>query len=75
MKDRTITIRIPLLVGSNGKWAAQGSYSTENDPDWDFMSEIADYEKPIPNETRCWVTVEVTLPEDLEFKGTAAREE
>ena len=40
MATKTMTIEIPVVVGSNGEWCANGYTSTKEDgPDWAFMVE------------------------------------
>ena len=35
---KTVTVEIPVLVGSNGKWCASGwNTAVEQGPDWGFM--------------------------------------
>lgn len=66
---KTISIRIPLIVDANGKWATSCTSSTE-EPDWDFIEELADCENHLVSPQRHWVTVEVELPETREVSGT-----
>lgn len=67
-----LTIKIPLLVGGDGKWAAQAHYKVApENVDWDELDEYCDYEKPLVRPKRYWVTVEISPPanEIEEIKG------
>ena len=66
---KMIEIKIPVLVGSNGKWCANG-YDTVKNPDWGFMADTLDsagVDEP-PKwpaaERRHIVTATVEVPDD-----------
>lgn len=66
------TIRIPVLVDDQGRWATCSQHSTPDaEVDWSFMSEQIDHETPPAMERQVWVTVTVELPEATEVTGTA----
>ena len=72
----TKTLRIPLIIDANGKWAAQGATYLEKkdeEPDWSFMDEMADTDNPLVCPQRKWITVNVALPEIEEVAGTSQR--
>lgn len=61
--SKTVTIEIPLLVGSNGKWCASGYSSTAKDgADWSFMSDCLGDDPSV--ERRYMVRATVTVPDD-----------
>ena len=65
---RQITVEIPLLVGSNGKWCANGYTSTEKDgADWGFMVDSleGDDGKYPSVERRYVVRATVLVPDDV----------
>lgn len=57
----TKTIRIPVIIDANGKWATVWS-SAHEEPDWGHIDEMADYENPLVSPQRFWVTAELPLP-------------
>jgi hypothetical protein len=64
---KEITINIPLIVGSNGKWCANGYTSTEKDGvDWAFMADnLEDESGNYPAaERRYMVTTVVVVPDE-----------
>lgn len=65
------TIRIPLLVDDQGRWACYASHDTMDDVMWGDMSEMLDSSQPPAMERQVWVTVTVELPEAVEVTGTA----
>lgn len=76
----TKTIRIPVVIDANGRWAAGGSASLEKlsgaeldrAADWGFLCDCCDNEEDASvSYTRMWVTVEVPLPETVELDGVA----
>lgn len=69
-----IEIRIPMIVTADGKWAASGSDSATQDPDWDWLDEMCGYEKPTRNPQRYWITAYVKAPKTLEVAGSAVKE-
>lgn len=54
--SRKLTIKIPVIVGSNGKWCANGVDGCL-DPDWGFMAENLDGSLPSDKEPK-WPAVE-----------------
>ena len=78
MTANTMKIRIPVLVGSNGRWAANGYPVRDGGVDWAFMEEIVldpfgATEKDInANTLRMFVDVEVPMPEMPVIKGAAS---
>lgn len=74
MEDDLIEVRIPMIVTADGYWAAQGSNSTKGDPDWSFIDECCDYDKPTVNPTRYWITAFVRRPKIGEIPGAAMRD-
>lgn len=65
---KTITVEIPLLVGSNGKWCANGYSSTEqNGADWGFMADsLQNDDMTFPSvERRYVVLATVLVPDDV----------
>lgn len=76
---RTKTIRIPVAILPDGRWAAGGSHELETIPagaydeeDWDLLAECAESPEGEPFK-KVWVTAEVPLPEDgaAEVPGSA----
>lgn len=64
---RTITIEIPVLVGSNGKWCANGySKMAEHGVDWGLLADAleGDDGKYPGAEKRYVVRVTVLLPDE-----------
>lgn len=64
---KTITVEIPLLVGSNGKWCANGYTSTSKDgADWGFMADslLDDDDKYPAAERRYIVRATVIVPDE-----------
>ena len=64
---KTITVEIPLIVGSNGKWCANGYTSTAEDGgDWSFMEEsLQDEDGNFPAAQRRYVVrATVLVPDD-----------
>lgn len=57
---RTVQIKIPVIVGSNGKWCANG-YDSLKDPskdaDWGFMADSLDSSTPADKDP-VWPAVE-----------------
>ena len=60
MKKR---IKIPLLVGSNGRWNTWGIREGER-PDWACMADFIDIDGIYPAEKRYWVEVEIEFPKE-----------
>ena len=55
-------IKIPLLIGSNGKWTAWSSQDGL-EPDWGCMGDCLDINGIYPpTEKRFWVEVEIEVP-------------
>ena len=71
MSDELIEIRIPMIVTSDGKWAAQGSHRSVDDADWSGIDEMCDYDAPTINPQRYWITVYVKAPKIGELAGAA----
>ena len=65
---RTITVEIPVLVGSNGQWCANGYTSTEKDgADWGFMQEsLMDADDKYPGAERRYIVRATLLVPDEE---------
>lgn len=71
---KAITIEIPVVVGSNGKWTAYGHDGLRDpskDADWGFMAENLDSSKPSDKdpiwpdaEARFVVRATVFVPDD-----------
>ena len=74
MSDDLIEIRIPMIVTADGKWAAQGSHRSLDDPDWSDIDEMCDYDAPTINPQRYWITAYVKAPKVREVAGAALRE-
>lgn len=59
---RTVTINIPILIGSNGKWMSNGP-----DPDWGLLADcIIDDDKDPAQSKRYIVRVAVPVPTDAD---------
>ena len=69
-----VKIRIPMIVTADGKWAAHGSSSIADQPDWECCDEMCDYENPTINPRRFWIETVVELPETLTVTGAAMPE-
>ena len=67
---KTIKVRVPAMVTADGKWAINGSNSLDGDPDWPWLDEMCDHEKPTICPTRMFITVELPLPEIGEVEAT-----
>ena len=66
---RTIDVRVPLIVGSDGTWAASGwSNQKLTEMDWgmicDMLSDQVAPNAPMPVEKRVILTATVELPPD-----------
>lgn len=71
---KAIAIKIPVVVGSNGKWSAYGHDALNNpseDADWGFMAENLDSSKPTDKEpiwpaaeSRFIITATVFVPDE-----------
>lgn len=64
---RTVDVEIPVLVGSNGKWAANGYTSTKDDgADWGVMADSLEGDDgKYPNaERRYVVRATLIVPDD-----------
>jgi hypothetical protein len=61
-EPRTVTVRIPLMIDANGRWASVGTDSTGVDDDdifdWADPGEILDWK----TERKHWITAEVPVP-------------
>ena len=67
---KTLTIEIPLLVGSNGKWSTMGP-----DEDWGLMADcIMDGSEDPEQSRRYKVRVTVDLPETVILGNAVAVE-
>ena len=62
-------VRIPAVIAPNGKWAAYGYPSAQDEPDWSMIEEVADNGDPQYDYQRIWITVEIPVPEALEVTG------
>ena len=72
--DELIEVRIPMIVTADGKWAASGSSGAKGEPDWPWLDEMCDYEKPTVCPQRYWITAYVKRPKVGEIPGAAARD-
>jgi hypothetical protein len=72
--DELIEIRIPMIITADGKWAASGSSAGQSEPDWPWLDEMADYEKPTICPQRYWITAYVKQPKIREIAGAAVPE-
>jgi len=72
--DELIEIRIPMIVTADGKWAASGSSAANGDPDWSWLDEMCDDDKPTVCPQRYWITAYVKMPKVGEVVGSAVRE-
>lgn len=68
-------IRIPMIVTADGKWAAHSSSDHEGPPDWGWIDEMCDHDKPTVNPRRYWVETAVEVPETGTVTGSAIPEE
>lgn len=60
---RTMTIDIPLLIGSNGKWCTMGP-----DPDWGLLADsIMDGRKDPAQSKRYMVRVKIPVPTEADY--------
>jgi hypothetical protein len=70
-----IKIRIPVVVTADGKWGANGWQGcTDNaagEPDWGYIEELCDFEKPPINPQRYFVEAVIDLPDVKTAVGTA----
>lgn len=57
-----VKVRIPLIVTADGRWAASGSHTAVGDPDWDWLDEMCDHEKPTASPQRYWIETVVEAP-------------
>lgn len=73
--DSLIEIRIPMIVTADGKWSASGSSQANGEPDWPWLDEMCDDDKPTVNPQRYWITVYVKAPQTLEVAGAAIKED
>lgn len=75
---KLIKIRVPMIVTGDGKWAASGSHridtETVSDPDWQWLDEMCDHDKPTINPRRFWIETVVELPETETVTGAAIPE-
>ncbi|MEC7161167.1 MAG: hypothetical protein VXW57_05075, partial [Pseudomonadota bacterium] len=69
-------VRIPVVVGSNGRWAAAGgTYCDKQGQDWALIEESvidpigATEEDLSANLLRVWVEVELPMPEAVTVRG------
>lgn len=56
-----VKLRIPAIVTADGKWAANGSHQTVDDPDWQWVDEMCDFDNPTKAPQRYWIEVEVEI--------------
>lgn len=70
-----IEIRIPMIVTADGKWAASGSSAANGDPDWNWLDEMCDDDKPTFYPQRYWITAYVKAPQTLEIADSAVKDE
>lgn len=64
---KTLKVRIPAMIGPDGRWCAYGYPEAEKEPDWSMMAEVADKGDDCSFEYhRVWITVELPVPEDSE---------
>ena len=63
-------VRIPAVIGPNGKWAAYGYPAAERDPDWSMVEEVADNGEEIGSYQRLWITVDLPDPKEIEIEAT-----
>jgi len=57
-----IRIRVPMIITADGRWAVNGSHSTEGSPDWGWLDEMCDFENPTVSPQRYWVEIIVEKP-------------
>lgn len=62
---KTLKVRIPAVVGPDGKWAAYGYPGAQTDPDWSMVEEVADNGDFESTYQRFWITVELPIPEEV----------
>lgn len=68
---KTIDVRIPAVIGSDGRWAAYGYPGAMNDPDWPMVEEVADNGGSAGYYKRVWITATLELPEPEEVAATS----
>lgn len=66
---KTIKVRIPAVVGPDGKWCAYGYPGAMADPDWSMVEEVADNGEPSYEYKRIWITAELPVPEIEDIAG------
>lgn len=71
---KLIKIRVPMIVTGDGKWAVNGSHEMVDEPDWSWMDEMCDHEKPTLNPRRYWIETVVEVAETETVTGTAVPE-
>jgi hypothetical protein len=60
---KTLKVRIPAVVSSDGKWCAYGYPGAMKDPDWSMVEEVADNGEASFDYKRMWITVELPVPD------------
>jgi hypothetical protein len=65
----TLTLRIPLIVTADGKWAVCHS-SSHAEPDWSSIDEMCDYDNPTNSPHRFWIETTVDVPQAETIKAT-----
>jgi hypothetical protein len=68
---KTIKVRIPAIVTTDGKWAAMASSGAGGEPDWEYLFEMCDYENPTKGPRRFWIEAELPVPDDTEVTVSA----
>jgi hypothetical protein len=71
---KLLKIIIPMLVTADGKWSASGSSEANGEPDWPWLDEMCDHEKPTVNPQRYWIETVVEIPETKTVCGVAMPE-
>lgn len=64
-------VRIPAIVGPEGRWCAYGYPGAMTDPDWAMCEEVADNGDETDHQyRRVWITVELPdYPDPAEVTG------
>jgi hypothetical protein len=68
---KTIKVRIPAVVGPDGRWCAYGYPEAMKDPDWSMVEETADNGEYEGSYQHFWITAELPVPEAIEIDAEA----
>jgi hypothetical protein len=66
---KTIKVRIPAVVGPDGRWCAYGYPAAETDPDWSMIEETADEGVYQGSYQHVWITAELPVHEAIEVEA------